>query len=180
MHVAVLTPDDERPARELAAALSGAGHRVRLITTHRALRRTEAVEDGVEVVRWPRALDERLRRRLYDDGLVHCATAFRELLREPPDVCHALHHAGGAAAARLRARTGTPAVMTLTAAPRREALASRRMRLTLARRAVLGATVVTAPDEEVAGAAERWLGATGVRVLEGPGAFAGLYAEVAG
>lgn len=179
MHVAVLSPEAGTPARELAAALAARGHRVRLLTTQPGLRRTVAVEDGVEVVRWPRPFEARLRRRLYDDGLAHCATAFRDLRREPPDVCHALHHTGGAAAARLRALVGTPAVLTLSTAPTREALASRRLRLLLARRAVLGATVVTAPARDVAEAAERWLGARDVRVLDGPVAFERVYAEVA-
>lgn len=173
MHVALLNPvywpevrrGSERFARDLADALLAHGHDVRLITTHPELRRTVAIEDGLEVVRWPRAMDGRLRRRLFEDHLVHSPTAFAELRRNPPDVAHALHATGAVAAARLRARTGTPAVFSYMGVPHRKALVNRRMRLDLTLRGVRGANAVVALSQHAAEAFDRWLGVRDVRVI---------------
>jgi glycosyltransferase involved in cell wall biosynthesis len=173
VHVALLNPvfwpevrrGSERVARDLADGLLARGHRVRLLTTAPQRRRTVALEDGLEVVRSPRLLDGRLRRRLFEDGLAHVPTALAELRREPPAVAHALHPTGGVAAARLRHRTGTPAVLSYMGIPHRQALANRRLRLELTLRAVRGASVVTALSRHAAEAFERWLGVEDVRVI---------------
>lgn len=173
MHVALLNPvfwpevrrGSERFARDLADGLLARGHHVRLITTAPQRRRTVAHEDGLEVVRAPRALDDRLRRRLFEDGLAHVPTALSELRREPPAIAHALHPTGGVAAARLRHRTGTPAVLSYMGIPHRQALVNRRLRLDLTLRAVRGASAVVALSRHAAAAFERWLGLEDVRVI---------------
>jgi len=182
VHVALLNPvfwpevrrGSERVARDLADGLLARGHRPRLITTHPSLRRTAVVEDGLEVVRCPRALDGRLRRRLYDDHLAHAPTALRELRRDPPDIAHALHATGAVAAARWRRRRGTPAVFSYMGIPHRQALVNRRMRLELTVRGLRGASAVVALSEHAARAFERQLGVEGVRVIH-PGVDLGAF-----
>jgi glycosyltransferase involved in cell wall biosynthesis len=173
VHVTLLNPffwpevrrGSERVARDLGDGLLARGHHVKLVTTAPQRRRTTADEDGLQVVRCPRAFDGRLRRRQFEDGLLHAPTAFAELRREPPAVAHALHATGGVAAARLRGRTGTPAVFSYMGIPHRQALANRRLRLELTLRAVRGASAVTALSEHAARAFERWLGVEDVRVV---------------
>ena len=170
MHVALLNPvywpevrrGSERFVRELADGLIASGHRPRLVTTHRGLRPERTVEDGLEVVRMPRVGDGRLRRRMFEDHLVHIPTAAWELRRTPPDVAHALHVTGAVAA--LQAGRA-PVVLSYMGIPHRQGLANRRLRIELTQRAVRGAAAVVALSAHAAAGFERWLGVPGVRVI---------------
>ncbi|HEV2813062.1 MAG TPA: glycosyltransferase family 4 protein [Solirubrobacteraceae bacterium] len=159
MRLALLTPaywpevrrGTERFAHDLGAGLAARGHEVRLVTSHRG-RRTAAREDGMEVVRVPRLLDGRLRRRLYEDHLTHVPFTAYEVRDEP--LAHALFHTD-AAAARM---AGVPYVYSFMGVPHRKALANRRGRAELVRRAIAGAHATVALSEAAARGFERWLG----------------------
>ncbi len=180
MHVALLNPvywpevrrGSERFVRELADGLIASGHRPRLVTTHRGLRRECIVEDGLEVVRMPRFGEGRLRRRLFEDHLPHVATAAWELRRETPDVAHALHVTGAVGALHAG---GAPVVLSYMGIPHRQALANRRLRIELTQKAVRGAAAVVALSRHAADGFERWLGVHDVRVIP-PGVDLGAFA----
>ncbi|MTD43101.1 glycosyltransferase [Conexibacter sp. W3-3-2] len=149
----------ERFARELADGLRDRGHDVTLQTSRRG-RRTVAVEDGVTVVRVPRLPGEdRLRRRLYEDHLLHLPAAYRELAADPPDVAHALYPTDALAALRARDRRGgAPVVLSYMGIPHRVGLANRRGRKEIVLRAARESDAVVALSRTAADGFERWLG----------------------
>jgi len=147
----------ERFARELADGLLVAGHRPRLITSHRG-RTTRTVEDGLRISRHRRPPDERLRRRLYEPWLTHLPLSYVDLVRGDDDLAHALYPTDGAAAARWSARSGKPSVLSYMGLPHRASLANRRGRLRLTLEAVRGCDAVVALSQTAADHFERWLG----------------------
>ena len=160
MNVAILNPvfwpevrrGSERFAHELAVALGGRGHAVRIVAGHGG--RTErGVQDGVEVVRVPRLPERRLDRRLYEQHLTHIPFTLRELRRRPPDVAHALHATDAVAALRW----GGPTVFSYMGIPHRAAIANRRLRKELLAGA-LRADAVVVLSEHAAAETRRWLG----------------------
>jgi glycosyltransferase involved in cell wall biosynthesis len=142
----------ERVAHELATALAGRGHHVRIVAGHRG-RKSRSQEDGVEVVRVPRLPERRLDRRLYEQHLTHIPFALAELRRRPPDVAHALHATDAAAALRW----GGPVVFSYMGVPHRAGIANRRLRKELLARALRAGAVVVL-SEHAAAAMRRWLG----------------------
>lgn len=165
MRVALLTPvfwpevrrGTERLTRELADGLRGLGHAPRIVTSHRSLLPERAVEDGVEVVRVPRALGSRLRRRLYEDHLPQIPGAYAALRAGGDDVAHAMHPASAAAALHWGARTGRPVVFAHMGIAHRQALANRRLRMELMVRASRDADAVVALSRAAADGFRRWL-----------------------
>jgi glycosyltransferase involved in cell wall biosynthesis len=160
VNVAILNPvywpevrrGSERFAHELATALAGRGHDMRIVAGHRG-RTSRATEDGVEVVRVPRLPEGRLDRRLYEQHLTHIPFALRELRRHPPDVAHALHATDAVAALRW----GGPTVFAYMGVPHRVGIANRRLRKELLVRA-LRADAVVVLSEHAAEGMRRWLG----------------------
>jgi phosphatidylinositol alpha-mannosyltransferase len=147
----------ERFAHELGTRLAAGGDRVRLLTSHPGAT-SRGVEDGVEVVRYRRPPQGRLRRRLYEPWLSHLPISYVDLLRGDDDVAHALYPTDGAVAARWRRRTGRPAVLSYMGIPHRAALANRRLRLELTLEAVRGCSAVVALSRTAADGFARWLG----------------------
>ncbi len=132
MNVALLNPcywpevrrGSERFAHELSAGLIARGHRPRLITSHPG-RTTRTVEDGLAITRHWRPPQGRLRRRLYEPWLSHLPASYLDLLRGDDDLAHPLYPSDGAVAARWRARTGRPVVLSYMGLPHRASLANR-------------------------------------------------------
>jgi glycosyltransferase involved in cell wall biosynthesis len=143
----------ERVVHDLATALAGRGHAVRIITSH-AARPSTTIEDGVEVVRVWRPPAGRLRRRGFEDHLTHLPAASRALARREDDVVHALYPTDGL----IAARSGRPAVFSYMGLPDRAYLASRRGRARITRRAAFGAKATVALSGAAAQALDRWLG----------------------
>jgi len=165
MHVALLNPlywpevrrGSERFARGLADGLLARGHHVTLITSHKG-RPSTRIEDGLRVVRVWRPPDRRLDRRLYEHHLTHLPFAARALDAIDADVAHALYPTDGLVAARWRARTGRPAVLSYMGIPHRQGLANRRLRVQVLQRAIRGASTTVALSEAARSGFDRWLG----------------------
>ncbi len=149
----------ERVARELADGLIARGHEVGLITSHRGRRRVD-VEDGLRVVRVRRApVEDRLRRRLFEDHLAHLPAAYLELRRDRPDIAHALYPTDALAALRARDRDGgAPVVLSYMGIPHRASLANRRGRKEIVLRAAREADAVVALSRTAADGFASWLG----------------------
>jgi glycosyltransferase involved in cell wall biosynthesis len=162
MKVALLNPvfwpevrrGSERFARELADGLQARGHDVVLITS--AARPSHTVEDGLEIVRvWRPPVEDRLRRRLFEDHLAHLPFARRALRAAKPDVAHALYPTDAVAA--LSAGVA-PVVFSYMGIPHRVSLANRRLRKELVVRACRESAATVALSELAADGFRRWLG----------------------
>jgi len=149
----------ERFAHELAGGLHRHGQDVTLLTSHRAAR-TETVEEGVRIVRVRRLPgEERLRRRLFEEHLLHLPAAYRELRADRPDIAHALYPTDALVALRARDRDGgAPVVLSYMGIPHRVGLANRRGRKELVLRASREADAVVALSRTAADGFARWLG----------------------
>ena len=165
MNVALLTPvywpevrrGSERFTHELAGGLRARGHRARIITSHKGPpRRTD--EEGVEVVRVPRAPDGRLRRRMYEEHLTHLPFAYAALRRGGDDLACAVYPTDALAALRWRARGGGPVVLAYMGIPHRISLANRRWRKEIVERAARDADAVTGLGPAAQEGFRRWLG----------------------
>jgi glycosyltransferase involved in cell wall biosynthesis len=166
LRVAILNPTywpevrrgSERFARDLADGLLALGHRPTLITSHRG-RRSQVVEDGLEVIRVWRAPGEgRLRRRMWEEHLLHMPQSRAALTELDPDVAHALYPTDGRTAGRWSRATGKPAVLSYMGIPHRQGLANRRGRLEITVDAVRNASAVVALSQAAADGFRRWLG----------------------
>ena len=166
MRVALLNPvywpevrrGSERFARELADGLLARGHAVQLITSHRG-KPTTTVEDGLEVVRvWRPPVEERLRRRLYEDHLAHVPFSYMALRRSGAEVAHALYATDAMAALRYKRDTGAPAIFSYMGIPHRISLANRRQRKEIVSRACRECDAVVALSETAAEGFRTWLG----------------------
>jgi len=151
----------ERFAHELAAGLRDRGHAPTILTSH-AAPPARTTEDGITIVRSWRPPAERLRRRLYEDGLTHLPFTALELARHPPDAAIAVQAPDAVAAARW-----APTVFAAMGIPHRAALVNRRGRLALTARACRDAAAVTALSDHARDAFHRWLGVE-ARVIHPP------------
>jgi glycosyltransferase involved in cell wall biosynthesis len=147
----------ERFAHELAHGLMDRGHRVRLLTSHRAPPRTD-IEDGLEIVRSWRPPDGRLRRRLYEEHLTHLPFSYLALRRGADDVAHALYPTDALAALRWKRDSGRPVVLSYMGIPHRQSLANRRLRKEIVVRVCREADAVVALSHAAAAGFARWLG----------------------
>jgi glycosyltransferase involved in cell wall biosynthesis len=129
----------ERFIHDLGAGLAARGDRPRLITSHSGPR-TEAVEDGLDVVRLRRPRGRRLQLGVRDQYVTHFPAARRALRATDPDVAHALYPVDALAARRWARRTGRPLVFSLMGMPRPAAL-DRRIWKTIVAKAIVAADV---------------------------------------
>jgi hypothetical protein len=138
--------------RELAGALSAAGHEVTVIGS-RPGRTRRTHEDGFEVVRVGRLPEAPLRSRAFDGPLTHLPGLLAELTRGRFEVAHAFSPQDAFAA-----RHGPAGVaFTCVEAPRRETLSDRRLRLAFWQAAIDPWNAVIVPGEEQREALWRWL-----------------------
>jgi glycosyltransferase involved in cell wall biosynthesis len=148
----------ERFARDLADGLLELGDQPTLITSHRG-RRSRTVEDGLEVIRvWRMPGEGRLRRRMWEDHLLHIPASRAALDQLGPDVAHALYPTDGMTAAKWARATGNPAVLSYMGIPHHQGLANRRSRLEITVEATRGASAVVALSQAAADGFKRWLG----------------------
>jgi glycosyltransferase involved in cell wall biosynthesis len=129
----------ERFIHDLGAGLAARGDRPRLITSHPGPR-TEAVEDGLDVLRLHRPRGRRLQLGMRDQYVTHFPAARRALSETDPDVAHALYPVDALAAKRWARRTGRPLVFSLMGMPRPASL-ERRIWRTIVARAIAAADV---------------------------------------
>jgi hypothetical protein len=129
------------PARELALALTAAGH--------------DATVLGPE--RRGSPLDTPLRLRKIGDRPARIPGTLVSLLRGSCDLAHAFTAQDAVAAVAWSRLTGRPAVFTVSEPLHRGVLADRRLRLTQLRLAVERSAAVLAPDSEVAASVRRWM-----------------------
>jgi D-inositol-3-phosphate glycosyltransferase len=149
----------ERVVRELADGLLAAGHRPRLVTSATG-RPSTTVEDGLTVQRvWRPPVEQRLRRRLYEEHLAHVPFTYAALRRGPrPDVVDAFYATDAAAALRYKVHAGVPVVFSYMGLPHRVSLANRRKRKELVVAACEGSDAVVALSELAAEHFRTWLG----------------------
>ena len=129
LRVALLTPcfwpevrrGGERFVRELADGLIGAGHRPRLITSHRGWP-SRSLEAGLPVLRVPRPPLGPLGQRV-EELSSHTPLSWLALHAGQDDVAHAFHVPDALAAARWGRRTGRPVVLSYLGIPRGDWLA---------------------------------------------------------
>jgi glycosyltransferase involved in cell wall biosynthesis len=95
---------------------------------------------------------------MFERHLTHVPFAYAALRAGDDDVAHALHHTSALAAARWKARTGRPLILSGMGIPHRETLATRRWRAQAVERAVGAADAVVALSQTAARGFERWLG----------------------
>src|SRR4051794_27962693 len=164
----------ERFIHDLSAGLAAQGQHPRLITSHPGPT-TDAVEDGLEVVRLHRPRGRRLQFRLRDQYLTHFPAARRALREADPDLAHALYPVDALAARGWARRTGRPLIFSLMGMPRPEALRRRAWR-TIVARAMAAADVTVCLSRR---AAERTSEAFGVspRVIH-PGVDPGVFRPI--
>ena len=118
----------ERLVHDLAGWLTGAGHDVTVLTTHRRAP-TATDEDGFLVVRGWRPPDRLLRRRAYEDFLGTVPSQAIGVARGRFDVAQAFFPVSGWAALRARPYGGPPVVYSKMGIPTRPYLVARRYRL---------------------------------------------------
>jgi len=148
----------ERFARGLADGLLARGNDVQLITSHPG-RPTTTMEDGLQVVRvWRPPIENRLRRRLYEEHLAHVPLSYLALRKSAPDVSHALYPTDALAALRHKDATGTPAILSYMGVPHRVSLANRRQRKEIVVKACNECDAVVALSERAAEGFRTWLG----------------------
>jgi glycosyltransferase involved in cell wall biosynthesis len=147
----------ERLIRELATDLIALGHRPRLITSHPGAR-SEAVEDGLPIVRNRRPPEDWLRRRGFQEHMTHVPLSYRTLLSGEFDLAQAFYPTDALAAVRWARRTGRPAVTHYGGIPQRAVLSSRRLRVRVVEEALYGADTVVVDTEAAARAMQRWFG----------------------
>jgi hypothetical protein len=144
LRVALLVPhgDDAGAAcaLALAAALGERGHDARLVRS-RPVAAAEAV----------------LSRRGFTPALSAVPGTYAALARGGFDVAHAFAPVDAAAALAWRRRSGAPVVFTCARALGRGDLADRRLRLTTLRAALEDSDALTAANEDVRAALERWV-----------------------
>jgi glycosyltransferase involved in cell wall biosynthesis len=165
LRVALLNPcyypevqrGSERLVRDLATDLRTLGHRPRIVTSHPGPP-SDAVEDGVPVARVWRPPEARLRRRGFQEYLTHLPFSYLALRAGDDDLAQAFFPTDALAAIRWGRSAGRPAVMHYGGIPTRPVLASRRLRLRVAREALFGADAVVVDSEAAADGMRRWFG----------------------
>jgi glycosyltransferase involved in cell wall biosynthesis len=147
----------ERFVRDLADGLLADGIQPRLITSHPG-RPTRTVEDGLSIVRLPRAPEGRLRRRRFEDYLTHLPLSYAVARHGDASLLHAFAPGDAAVAARVSEHGGRPAVFSYMGVPDHAGLVHRRRRLELTVRAVAGCRETVALSGYAARQFQRWLG----------------------
>lgn len=147
----------ERFTHELAHGLLSRGHRPRLITSH-AGRVSRGVEDGLEIVRVPRPLDGRMRRRMHEDYLSHAPFSYAALRLGKAQLAHAMDGPDAVAAVRWKRRTKRPVVFSFMGVPDHDGMFERRRRLDYVSEALVGCDAVVALSEAARDAFDRWFG----------------------
>ena len=163
MRIALLHPTywpevrrgSERLVHDLATWLTGAGHDVTVLTTHRARGET-AHEGGFRVVRAWRPPDPLFERRAYEAYLGAAASQAWTLTRERVDVAQAFAPVSGWAALRAR-RDGMPVVFSHMGIPTREYLVRSRYRLPMHVELAREASACTVLSQVAAEAFSRYL-----------------------
>lgn len=148
----------ERTIAGLSQELLARGRDVRLITSQPGLRWSEAVEDGLPIVRVPRLPEGRWERRLHEHHMGHLPFEYLALRRLGGDLLHAWYQTDATVAARRRRETGIPAVFSYMGVPDHAGLTWRRKRLEITVEAVKGVDAVVGVSNFVAAAFKRWLG----------------------
>ena len=165
LRVAMLSPvfwpevrrGTERSVHELAAGLLSRGHRATVVTSHLGPP-GRGSEEGVPVLRVPRAPGGRLAQRAIEDHLTHLPLSYAVLRVMRPQVAHAWFTTDALAAARYRRLTGRPAVHSYMGIPDHVGLMWRRKRLQITLRAVRETDVTVALSRHAAAQFQRWLG----------------------
>jgi glycosyltransferase involved in cell wall biosynthesis len=147
----------ERMVHELSRSLMARGHRPQVICG--AARPSRSVEEGVPVLRVPRAPEGRLERRRLELYLTHVPASYAAIRFGHYDVAHAWFGPDALVAARWRRRTGRPAIFSYLGIPDHIGLMDRRRRLEIIVRAMAGCDVTVALGEFAASQFHRWLGA---------------------
>jgi glycosyltransferase involved in cell wall biosynthesis len=147
----------ERMIAELSGELEARGHAPLVITGHSGPP-SRGVEEGINVLRVPRAPDGRLRRRKLEEHLTHLPASYAALRLGRFDIAHAWYSTDALVAARWRARTGRPAIFSFLGIPNHIGLMAARKRLEIMLRAVQGCDQTVALSLSAASAFRRWLG----------------------
>lgn len=147
----------ERFTRELADGLLARGHRPRLLTSHPG-GFERSVEDGLEILRSPRPLDGRLRRRMIEEYVSHTPFTYARLRLGDAQIAHAMHGPDATAALRWKQRTGRPVVFSFMGVPDHDGMFERRRRLDFVTRAIAGCDAVVVLSESAQEAFRRWFG----------------------
>ncbi len=163
--VALLTPlfwpevrrGTERAVHELAGELLARGHRPTVITSHRGKPERD-IEQGVPVLRVPRAPEGRRRRRRIEQHVSHTPFSYAALRAGRYDVAHAWFSTDALVAGRWRRRTGGIAVQSYMGIPDLEGLRDRRRRLGITLRSIESCDVTVALSRYAAQAFRTWLG----------------------
>jgi phosphatidylinositol alpha-mannosyltransferase len=145
----------ERLVHDLASWLTGVGHDVTVLTTHRARAQT-AYEDGFRVVRAWRPPDPLFERRAYEAYLGAAPSQVWALKRERVDVAQAFAPVSGWAALRGR-QSGMPVVFSHMGIPTREYLVRSRYRLPMYVELARDATACTVLSQAAAEPFRRYL-----------------------
>jgi len=147
----------ERMIHELSSGLIARGDSPTVITGH-AGRPSRGVEEGVPVVRVPRLPDGRLQRREFESYLTHLPASYAALTVGRYDIAHAWFATDALVAARWRARTGRPALLSYLGIPNHVGLMAKRKRLEITQRAIAGCDVTVALSRSVAAEFRHWFG----------------------
>src|SRR3954447_14595077 len=146
----------ERAVHELGAGLAARGHQPTVITSRRGFRSVTR-EDGIRVVRLPRAPGLPLRRLGLEEHVTHVPLSYLALRAGTYDVAHAWYVTDAVAALRWRRPGSRPVVCSYMGIPDEAGLAEARGRRAITRRAVAGCDAVVALSRHAAGAFRRTL-----------------------
>jgi len=147
----------ERFTRDLGDGLLAQGLAPRLITSHPA-RPTRTVEDGLPIVRVWRPPDERFKRRLWEDYVTHVPLSYAVLRTGGADIAHAMAPPDALAAARWKARTGKPVLLSFMGVPDHAGLFWRRKRVEILTSALRDCDAVVALSAAARDGFRYWLG----------------------
>ena len=141
----------ERFTRELADGLIARGVTPTLITSHPGLP-SRHTDDGLTVLRLPRPPQGPLLRRGYEQYLTHVPLSYAALRVGHFGLAHAMYPTDALAAARWRAKTGHPALLSYLGIPDTAGLRERRWHRELTLRAIEHTDRVVALSQHAAAA----------------------------
>lgn len=146
----------EQHIHDLAAALRGAGHSARLITSP-STRMGGRSGVGVPSIGGKLLPEALLQRRGFAGPLAHLPLTLRDLAKGNFDVAHSFSPADALAAWAWASVTHRPVAFTCIEPLRRDCLAHLRLRRLLLSRAVEGSDGVIVPTETARAALWRWM-----------------------
>jgi glycosyltransferase involved in cell wall biosynthesis len=141
----------ERFTRELADGLIRHGLEPTLITSHPGWP-SRRIEDGLPVLRLPRPPQGALLQRGYEQYLTHVPLSYGALRVGHFGLAHAMYPTDALAAARWRAKTGRPALLSYLGIPDAAGLGERRRHRELVARAIESTDRVVALSRHAADA----------------------------